>query len=187
MTFEKLFSVVYSHICIIRFPLWLNVRPHWLHLYSGHWWGIRILLTRNLKIFLGGKIRYKSYMIINQSQNSNSKFFTFSWPLRGSGGGGLTQAVSLTAFSQFFFTPSLRNSQNKFNSKRWSSIIGTGGKYLRRRRGNIFWKDSSEWSGHLTLLNIALWYAFQEWLPKCIGNREKVVSVCWIAYLQNLR
>ena len=31
------------------------------------------------------------------------EIFTFSWPLRGRGGGGATQAVSLTAFSQFFF------------------------------------------------------------------------------------
>ena len=30
------------------------------------------------------------------------EIFTFSWPLRGRGGGGSTQAVSLTAFSQFF-------------------------------------------------------------------------------------
>ena len=36
---------------------------------------------------LWGKIRYKSYIIINQSQKSKSKFFTFSWPLRGRGGG----------------------------------------------------------------------------------------------------
>ena len=28
-----------------------------------------------------GKICYKSYIIINQSQKSKSKFFTFSWPL----------------------------------------------------------------------------------------------------------
>ena len=31
------------------------------------------------------------------------EIFRFSWPLRGRGGGGSTQAVSLTAFSQFFF------------------------------------------------------------------------------------
>ena len=51
-----------------------------------------------------GKIRFKSYIIKNQSRKSKSKFFTFSWPLDG---GGSTQAVSLTAFSQFIcLTPS---------------------------------------------------------------------------------
>ena len=33
------------------------------------------------------------------------EIFTFSWPLLGRGRGGSTQAVSLTAFSQFFFWP----------------------------------------------------------------------------------
>ena len=44
---------------------------------------------------------------MNQSQKSKSKFFIYSWPVwgRGEGGGGLgsTQALSLTAFSQFFW------------------------------------------------------------------------------------
>ena len=51
---------------------------------------------------LGGKIRYKSYMIINQSQNSNSKFFTFSWPLRGR---GQPKRSAWPLFHSFFFWP----------------------------------------------------------------------------------
>ena len=49
---------------------------------------------------LWGKIRYKSVIIINQSQNQNQNFSHF--PDRFGGGGGSTQAVALTAFSQFF-------------------------------------------------------------------------------------
>ena len=52
-----------------------------------------------------GEIRYKSYLIINQAK-SKVKVDIFHIFLSASGEGS-TQAVSLTAFSQFFFTPSL--------------------------------------------------------------------------------
>ena len=47
------------------------------------------------------------YKTANNPKYGNlSRIFTFTWPLRGRGGGS-TQAVSLAAFSQFFLTPSL--------------------------------------------------------------------------------
>ena len=45
-------------------------------------------------------------MIINQSQNSNSKFFTFSWPLWGEGGVNPSGQPD-RFFTVFFLNPSL--------------------------------------------------------------------------------
>ena len=52
-----------------------------------------------------GKICYKSYIIISQSQKSKSKFFTFSWPLRGRGGGVNPSGQPDRFFTVFFFDP----------------------------------------------------------------------------------
>ena len=49
-----------------------------------------------------GKIRFKSYIIKNQSRKSKSKFFTFSWPLEG--GGGQPKRSAWQLFPRFFLT-----------------------------------------------------------------------------------
>ena len=56
-----------------------------------------------VKIFFFGKTRFKSYLTINQSQKLKLIFFHIFLTASGEGGGGPTQVVSLTAFSQFFF------------------------------------------------------------------------------------
>ena len=65
-----------------------------------------------VKKFFLGKTRFKSYLTINQSQKLKLIFFHIFLTASGEGGGGSTQVVSLTAFSQFFFlTASLRRLQ----------------------------------------------------------------------------
>ena len=57
-------------------------------------WSVFESLKKNFsgQLLLRGKISFKSYIIINQSQKSKTKNFTFSWLLHG--GRGSTQAVS---------------------------------------------------------------------------------------------
>ena len=56
-----------------------------------------------VKNFFFGKTRFKSYLTINQSQKLKLIFFHIFLTASGEGGGS-TQVVSLTAFSQFFLT-----------------------------------------------------------------------------------
>ena len=64
-----------------------------------------------VKIIFFGKTRFKSYLTINQSQKLKLIFFHIFLTASGEGGGS-TQVVSLTAFSQFFF---LTASLSKFS------------------------------------------------------------------------
>ena len=66
---------------------------------EGGWGGVSVV-----KIFFFGKTRFKSYLTINQSQKLKLIFFHIFLTASGEGGGA-TQVVSLTAFSQFFFLP----------------------------------------------------------------------------------